>query len=177
MINEKAIENLLGVSLNKEQMGWLYMMIEDNGGTIVSPAGAGKSYFLAVYALLCLLHPYEKKNVVITAPDYRHAKEISRIIFKVLADKEIHTSMSLGPNDDNYAVNGNTCCCLPIGNGTKIRGLRPNVLLVDNNEHIDKDILDQVLRGFTAVSYNPITNKKHGEVLVMERMVEKWGNL
>ncbi len=180
MINQERIFEQLGVSLNQQQLSWLQMMVDHKGGTIVSPAGAGKSYFLAVYAILSLLHPYEQKRIVVTAPTYRAARVISTIMFKILStNKEIGplVKISLGAERDSFEINGNICYCLSLGTGDKIRGLRPNILLVDNLEHMDGESLDVVIRGFGAINYNPLsTSNQHSEVLLMERLEERCSN-
>lgn len=57
---------------------------------------------------------------------------------------------------DRYSIHGSNFVFCSIENGTKIRGLRFNKLIICNYEMIPKDILDDVVRGYMVYSKSPV---------------------
>ena len=69
-----------------------------------------------------------------------------------------------GPKKDvdrcTMHINNSWAIAIPIGNGTKIRGLRAHTIIADEFGSIDPDIYEVVIAGFGAVSADPIENVK-----------------
>ena len=53
-------------------------------------------------------------------------------------------------------INRSTIICLPLGDGSKIRGQRANDIIADEFASIPRDIFENVVAGFAAVAASPI---------------------
>lgn len=175
MINYEGIKNKLNIELLEHQKSWLELAWYEDFFIAQSEPLAGKSYFLAVYALLKLLDPVERQRVVITAPTHRQVRNIGSYISRILEHTNIPVTTERNSKWDRFVVNGNSCFCATIEDGSTLRGLRSNVLLVDDYQYIDKDLLDPVICGFMAVSQNPIAKIKgiksaQNQIIYTERL-------
>ena len=67
-----------------------------------------------------------------------------------------------GPRRDTdrctLRLNDSTVTCLPLGDGQKIRGQRANDIIADEFASIPREIFENVVAGFAAVSASPIEN-------------------
>lgn len=160
MINYENINKTLNIELFDYQKQWLEECWYEEHKIIKSTPLIGKSYFLALYAILKLLHPVEKQKVVVIGPGFRQSKIVGNYIHRILDYTNIPVSIIKTAYREEYAINGNTCICTPIGNGEKVRGLRATTLLVDDYNYIAPEILDDIVSGFMAVSSNPILDIK-----------------
>ena len=128
---------------------------------IIGCRGLGKTFLLAVYALLrCLLIPGSK--VVIAGAGYRQAKLVFRYIDELYQASPIIQEACKGGGGPKYGSDGaslkvglSSIVAIPIGDGEKIRGLRANVLIADEFGSIGEEIFEIVLKPFTAVHANP----------------------
>ena len=57
-------------------------------------------------------------------------------------------------------IGDGTVTCLPLGDGSKIRGQRANDIIADEFASIPRDIFENVVDGFAAVSASPVENVK-----------------
>lgn len=139
--------------------------------------GGGKTFMLAVYALLrALMVPGSK--IVIVAASFRQSK----LVFDYI--KQIHDYSPIvqqavtkihQPNDQSLMVVGpglSTIRALPLGNGEKIRGIRATDIITDEFASIPEEIFQVVVRGFAAVAADPI---QAAEQLQMEDELIKQG--
>ena len=69
-----------------------------------------------------------------------------------------------GPSRDvdrcTMRINESVITCLPLGDGQKIRGQRANDIIADEFASIPRDIFENVVAGFAAVSSDPVQNVK-----------------
>jgi len=69
-----------------------------------------------------------------------------------------------GPRRDTdrctLRLNDSTVTCLPLGDGQKIRGQRANDIIADEFASIPREIFENVVAGFAAVSADPVENVK-----------------
>jgi hypothetical protein len=67
-----------------------------------------------------------------------------------------------GPRRDvdrcTMKLNDSVALAIPIGDGSKIRGLRANIIIADEFGSINPEIYETVIAGFAAVSQDPIQN-------------------
>lgn len=128
---------------------------------VLMTRGGGKTFMLAVYCLLrALMVPGSK--IVIVASSFRQSK----LVFNYI--KQIHDYSPViqqavtrihQPNDHSLMVVGpglSTIMALPLGNGEKIRGVRATDIITDEFASIPEEIFQVVVRGFAAVSADPI---------------------
>ena len=71
----------------------------------------------------------------------------------IVVHVEIQTDVLLRLNDS-------TVTCLPLGDGQKIRGQRANDIIADEFASIPREIFENVVAGFAAVSADPVDNVK-----------------
>jgi len=142
---------------------------------LIGSRGLSKSTMLAIYALMKMgLTPPNSAGgpgvkIVIVSAGFRQAKQVFQYAEEIYENSKILKSIN-GPTDrcvtrenDRFSITigKNTCIAIPIGNGEKIRGLRANVILVDEFSSIDPDIFQTVIQGFATVSAgNPIDTVK-----------------
>jgi hypothetical protein len=160
---EKTFNNQQGKPLKLEdfQQIMLDMLWHKKFPLVLATRGAGKTFILALYALLkALLVPGSK--IVIVGAGFRQAK----LVFKYI--EQLYESSPLikeavshwgGPKYGSDAatlrVGLSHIQAIPIGDGEKIRGLRATVLIADEFSSIPEDIFDIVIEPFTAVHMNP----------------------
>jgi len=122
------------------------------------------TFMLAVYAVLrAMLTPGSK--IVIVASCFRQSKLVFEYIeqlyeysplLRACCPRKIER-----PVDQRRLVVGtSSILALPLGNGEKIRGVRASVILCDEFSSIPQEIFQVVVRGFAAVSANPIEAAK-----------------
>jgi hypothetical protein len=137
---------------------------------LIGSRGMSKSFMLSLYTMLRLLLLPQRKVVVVGA-----AFRQSKILFNymntiynnspILRDILNANSSDNGPHKDTdmytFRVFDSIATMLPLGDGQKIRGQRANDIIADELDSINKDILEQVVFGFAAVSSNPILSVKN----------------
>jgi len=143
--------------------------------------GGGKTFMLAVYAVLrAMLTPGSK--IVIVAASFRQSKLVFEYIEQLYNYSPIFRAACSRapekPSDSRKLTCGySTIQALPLGNGEKIRGIRATHILTDEFASIPPEIFQVVVRGFAAVAANPIEAAKQThkeEVAIREgRMEEK----
>jgi hypothetical protein len=123
--------------------------------------GASKTFMLAVYAIMrAIFQPGSK--IVIVAASFRQ----SRLVFNYIEEfyeaspiLQAATKYLSKPADSReIKIGDSVIMALPLGNGEKIRGVRATHILVDEYASIPEEIFQVVVRGFAAVSADPIAS-------------------
>jgi hypothetical protein len=136
---------------------------------LIQNRGGGKTFILGLYAVLkALLVPGSK--VVICGAAFRQAKlvfEYAEMIWNnapVLRDI-CGNGKSQGPHKDTdrhrLVIGTSTITAIPLGDGSKIRGLRATDLIVDEFASVPKEIYENVIGGFGSVSQEPHVNVRN----------------
>ena len=133
---------------------------------LIASRGFGKSFMLSLYALLrALLLPNRK--VVVVGAAFRQSKVLFEYMETIWRNAPILRDIcsdTSGPRRDVdrcvMRINDSTVTCLPLGDGQKIRGQRANDIISDEFASIPRDIFENVVAGFAAVSADPIDNVK-----------------
>lgn len=133
----------------------------------VASRGFGKSFLMAIYCILrCILVPGTK--IVVVGAAFRQSKIIFEYMETIWRNSPILRSI-YGGNDDGPRRDVDRCTmrfgeswtiAVPMGDGSKIRGLRAHIIIADEFASISPDIYETVVSGFAAVSANPIQNVK-----------------
>lgn len=145
----------------------LHMMWHKKFPMVLACRGAGKTFMLAVYCLLkCLLIPGTK--VVIVSGGFRQAKFTFQYIdtlikmSPILEDtiRKFHPGNAFGvkfATDRVYLKVGvNTeITGIPVGDGSKVRGMRATTLVCDEVASIDDVVFDTAIGPFLSVKANP----------------------
>ena len=133
----------------------------------VASRGFGKSFLMALYCVLrCLLVPGTK--IVVVGAAFRQSKIIFEYMETLWRNSPILRSIFTGNNDGprrdvdrcTIRLGESWTIAVPMGDGSKIRGLRAHIIIADEFASISPDIYETVVSGFAAVSANPIQNVK-----------------
>lgn len=129
--------------------------------------GGGKTFMLAVYSLLRAILCQGSK-IVIVAASFRQSKLVFDYIEQIHDYSPIvqaATQKIMKPNDSREMYVGESFIkAIPLGNGEKIRGLRATDIICDEYASIPEEIFQVVVRGFAAVSADPIEQAKQIQI-------------
>jgi hypothetical protein len=133
----------------------------------IASRGWGKSFLLALYSVIkCAFTPGTK--IVIVGAAFRQSKIIFEYMENIWRTSPILRSIFSG-NEDGPRRDVDRCTirlgdswtiAVPMGDGSKIRGLRAHIIIADEFASISPDIYETVVAGFAAVSASPIQNVK-----------------
>ena len=133
----------------------------------IASRGFGKSFLMALYCVLkCTFVPGTK--IVVVGAAFRQSKIIFEYMETIWRNSPILRSIFNG-NDDGPRRDVDRCTmrlgdswtvAIPMGDGSKIRGLRAHIIIADEFASISPDIYETVVSGFAAVSASPIQNVK-----------------
>ena len=133
---------------------------------LIASRGAGKSFILSLYSILrAVILP--KRKIVIVGAAFRQSKVLFEYMETIWRNspmlRDICDSNS-GPSRDTdrctMRINESVITCLPLGDGQKIRGQRANDIIADEFASIPREIFENVVAGFAAVSADPVENVK-----------------
>lgn len=155
---------LLNIQLLPTQAMMLRELWNRKFPMLIASRGFGKSFILAVYALLRIfLMP--KRKVVIAGAAFRQSKVIFEYMEAIWNNAPIFRDLCgqrSGPKREQdmfrFFIGESTAAALPIGDGSKIRGQRANDIMADEFASIPREVFENVIAGFAAVSSNPIEN-------------------
>ena len=158
---------LFGIELHPIQVALLQELWTRPFPMFIASRGFGKSFSLALYSMLkCILVPGTK--IVIVGAAFRQSK----VIFEYMENmwrtgpiiRSIFSSNDDGPRRDvdrcTIRLGDSWAIAVPMGDGSKIRGLRAHTIIADEFASISPDIYETVVAGFAAVSASPIQNVK-----------------
>jgi hypothetical protein len=158
---------LMGIELHPIQIAILQEFWTRAFPMFIASRGFGKSFILALYSTLkCVFVPGTK--IVIVGAAFRQSKVIFEYMETIWRNSPILRSIFNG-NDDGPRRDVDRCTmrygdswaiAIPMGDGSKIRGLRAHIIIADEFASISPDIYETVVSGFAAVSASPIQNVK-----------------
>src|SRR6056300_229237 len=133
----------------------------------IASRGFGKSFLLALYCTLkCIFVPGSK--IVVVGAAFRQSKVIFEYMETIWRKSAIIRSIFNG-NDDGPRRDVDRCTmrygdswtiAIPLGDGSKIRGLRAHIIIADEFASISPEVYETVMSGFAAVSADPMGNVK-----------------
>jgi hypothetical protein len=155
-------KEVLNVQLLPMQSVILQEMWNRKFPMLVGSRGVGKSFILAIYALLrILLLPARK--VIICGSVFRQSKVIFNYMENIWYNAPILRDIAgqnAGPRHQpdmfQFVIGDSIASALPIGMGDKIRGQRANDVLIDEFASLSREIFENVIAGFAAVKSGPI---------------------
>lgn len=158
--------HILGIQLLPSQSLILHELWNRKFPMFIATRGFGKSFILSLYAILrALIFPGRK--IVVVGAAFRQSKVIFEYMETIWRNAHLLRDISdgnSGPRRDTdrcvLRINDSTITCLPLGDGQKIRGQRANDILADEFASIPREIFENVVAGFAAVSADPIENVK-----------------
>lgn len=160
------VKHIFNINLLPSQALFLCEMWNRRFPMLIASRGFGKSFLLSLYALMRALLLPDRKVVVVGAA-FRQSKVLFEYMETIWANAPILRSMcdaNSGPRRDVdrcvMRINKSRVTCLPLGDGTKIRGQRANDILGDEFASIPREIFETVVAGFASVSSDPVENVK-----------------
>jgi len=159
-----TVKTILNIELFPVQIAILQIMWNHPFPMLVASRGGSKSFLLAIYSVLrALLDPGTK--VVIVGAGLRQAKLVFNYIDNIWSSAPIFRSIvgggkKAGPRQNvdlcYFKIGSSIIYALPMGDGSKIRGFRANVVIADEFASIPEDVFDIVVRGFAATTKTPV---------------------
>ena len=156
--------------LNVEILPTQALMLKEMWGRkfpmLIASRGFGKSFMLSLYAMLrALLMPGRK--IVVVGAAFRQSKVLFEYMNGIWKNAPLLRDIVGGDGGPRSQVDmcrmiigSSTVTCLPLGDGSKIRGQRANDIIADEFASIPREIFENVVAGFAAVSSSPIENVK-----------------
>jgi hypothetical protein len=158
---------LFGIELHPIQIAILQEFWVRPFPMFIASRGFGKSFLMSMYCILkCVFTPGTK--IVVVGAAFRQSKIIFEYMETIWRNSPILRSIFSG-NDDGPRRDVDRCTmrlgdswtiAIPMGDGSKIRGLRAHIIIADEFASISPDIYETVVAGFAAVSASPIQNVK-----------------
>lgn len=159
-------EHILNTNLLPSQALFLNELWNRKFPMLIASRGFGKSFMLSIYSILrALILP--KRKVVVVGAAFRQSKVLFEYMETIWGASPLLRDIcdaDSGPRRDTdrcvLRLNDSTITCLPLGDGQKIRGQRANDIIADEFASIPREIFENVVAGFAAVSANPVDNVK-----------------
>ncbi len=139
--------------------------------------GVSKSYCVAIFALIwAIFNPGNR--IVIASFAFRASRRILEQCEKFVNEKDAVFLRACFPTDlkrgnDEWIwklPNGSTIQSLPLGDGTKIRGIRADTLIVDEFAYLPETVIGEILQPF-LVANNSIKEQRETQERE-DRMIE-----
>ena len=158
------VKNVFNIDLLPVQALMLKELWHRKFPMLIASRGFGKSFILSLYAMMraVLLPP---RKIVIVGAAFRQSKVLFEYMETIYSNAPILRDMiTCTPRRDvdrcQMTIGDSTIICLPLGDGSKIRGQRANDIIADEFASIPRAIFENVVAGFAAVSSSPIENVK-----------------
>ncbi len=162
-----TVKLLFGIELHPIQIAILQEFWVRPFPMFVASRGFGKSFLMSLYCILkCTFVPGTK--IVVVGAGFRQSK----ILFEYMENmwrtspilRSIFNGSDDGPRRDvdrcTLRLGDSWTIAIPMGDGSKIRGLRAHIIIADEFASMSPDIYETVVAGFAAVSASPIENVK-----------------
>ena len=143
---------------------------------LIATRGGAKSTMLAIYCLLrMILEPGCK--IVIVGAGLRQSRQVFDYMSAVWQKAPVLRDLAgrgktVGPRREvdrfQFEIGDSVCVAIPIGDGSKIRGIRANYVIADEFASINPDIFKVVIQGFAIVASEPIDKMK--EAFTIQRL-------
>jgi hypothetical protein len=135
--------------------GWM----RNDFSMFIAGRGLGKSWLCAVFCLLWALYNPNNRIVIISFA-FRATRRILEQIEKFVNQEDavmLRACFNEGlkkRNDEWKWVlpNGSSILCVPLGDGTLVRGIRADTVVIDERNYVNNNILTEVVRPFLVSS-------------------------
>ena len=144
---------ILNIEISPFQALFLHELWHRKFPMLIGSRGMGKSFLLSIYPLLRAMFMPARKIVVVGAA-FRQSKVLFEYMDTIWKNAPILRDLcdnNSGPRRDVdrcvMYINQSTITCLPLGDGSKIRGQRANDIIADEFASIPRDIFENVVDG------------------------------
>lgn len=155
---QRFCEEFLNIYLKLFQKILIWVMMHYDAFYFIAARGIGKTYLVALYAVCkCILFPGSK--IVCCSYTFKQGKEI---ILKITDDFMHKSSLlrnevlktSIGQNDCSVYFKNESFIRVVVA-GESSRGVRSNILIIDESRLVPQKIVDTILRPFNAAPRQP----------------------
>lgn len=153
-------ELLTGIKLYPEQVIYIKSWFENNFNLCIAGRGCAKSTLAGIFSILyCLFNP--GVTVLIVSQNFRSSRRILENIERIALSpagkllRQIFKNDKLSRRGDLFQwemINESRIICVPLSNGEGLRGLRANVLIVDEALLVPMKIIEEILQPFLVAS-------------------------
>lgn len=159
---------LFNIELLPFQLAILQELWVRKSPMLIATRGGGKTWILALYAILRAIF-HQGAKVVVVGAAFRQSKFLFEYMESFYQQSPIFQSIvgnrkHEGPKRDidrcNFYIGDSEIIAIPLGDGTKIRGLRANYIIADEFASIPQEIYEVVIKGFGSVSADPVSRVK-----------------
>jgi len=161
-----ASKHILNIELSQFQSLLLSEIWNRKFPMLIGSRGMGKSFMLSVYPLLRALF-MPRRQIIIVGAAFRQSKVLFEYMDTIWKNAPVLRDLCAtgsGPRRDVdrcvMHIGESRITCLPLGDGSKIRGQRANDIIADEFASIPRDIFENVVAGFAAVAASPIEKVK-----------------
>lgn len=161
-------KHILNITLHPMQLAIMRELWIRPFPMLIGNRGFGKTFLLGLYAVLRALL-CQGSNIVVVGAGFRQSKMIFEYCEKLWRNAPIFRDIvgdthKNGPKHEadlySFRIGESIINAIPIGDGSKIRGLRANIIIADEFASIPIQVYETVLEGFAAVSFSPIDRVK-----------------
>lgn len=172
---------ILNIDLSPMQLAIVHELWYRKFPMLIASRGFSKTYLLALYTLLRLLFLPNRK-VVVTGAAFRQSKFVFEYLCTIWNNAPVLRSLCSGADQGpfkevdlyRFRIFNSSAVFLPLGDGSRIRGLRAHDILGDEFSSIPRDIFETVISGFALVSSNPIQNMKDAASKKVAKSLNLW---
>lgn len=175
-------KHLLGITAAPFQLVILHELWVRTFPMLIGSRGMGKSFILALYAVLKAFF-HQGSKIVVCGAGFRQAKVIFEYCEKIWLGAPVLRSFfdsKSGPRRNidrcELRIGESIILFLPLGDGSKIRGQRATVVIGDEFASIPVDIFETVVRGFAAVSMDPVGKMQREYQILAMRELGLWSD-
>lgn len=148
-----TVELVTGIKLADYQVLLLKAFFNRNFSMVIATRGGSKSFIAAMISwLICLFEP--NTRVLLCGVTFRTARNIFSYLEKIVESKDgilLQQCFTKKPSKRadlfTWEINGGSITAIPL-NGEKVRGIRANVLIIDEFLLMSEDIIKNVLMPF-----------------------------
>jgi hypothetical protein len=164
-------KHFLNMNLFPYQMSTLNVLAKKRLPMLLATRGGAKTTMLALYAIFEAMFNQGTK-IVVAGAGLRQSGLVFEAMENIWKNAPVLQDIcgaNNGPRRSvlgfNWDLGDSKIIGIPIGTGEKIRGLRANVIIVDEFASINPDIFEIVIRGFAAVQSHNTFEKVRNEYI------------
>ncbi len=144
--------------------------------------GASKSFLFGVF---CAMYPifYPNTKIVIVSANFRSSRRIFEHIEKLVDDprsnmlRNCFFNKPSHKNDAfNWDINGGILTAVPLSNGDGLRGLRANILGIDELLLLSEQVIEEILKPFLVAKQNiqdMMKLKAQEDILIKQGLIKE----
>lgn len=170
---------LFNIDLLPFQLAILQELWQRKFPMLIATRGGGKTWILSLYAVIRAIF-HQGAKVVVVGAAFRQSKLLFEYMEGFYKNSPVFRNMvgsgkHMGPKRDidrcNFYIGQSEIIAIPLGDGSKIRGLRANYIIADEFASIPQEIFEVVIKGFGSVAANPVERvKEQAQIDVMRSL-------